>query len=132
MKADIRNRDDITKLIDAFYEKVRSDEVIGYIFNDVARVDWEQHLPVMYDFWENVLFFTGGYNRNAMAPHIRLNRIESFKKEHFKRWLELFNGTVDDIFEGEKAELAKQRALSIATMMELKLIYGDGPFSMKK
>jgi len=41
--------------------------------------------------------------------------------EHFQKWLLLFTETVDQLFEGEKAELAKQRATSIATVMQIKM-----------
>ena len=58
MKTDIRNRKDIEKLVNTFYDKVKTDDVIGYLFNDVAKVNWENHLPKMYNFWENILFFT--------------------------------------------------------------------------
>ena len=132
MKKDIENRNDVQLLIDSFYEKVKADEVIGYIFNDIAKVDWGKHLPVMYDFWENVLFFTGTYNRNPITPHINLHRIARLTKEHFTRWLQLFTATVDELFEGEKAELAKQRAMSIATVMQLKLLHEPAPIPGKQ
>ena len=61
MKKDIKTREDIELLVISFYDKVKADDTIGYIFNDVAKVNWEKHLPVMFDFWENILFFTGGY-----------------------------------------------------------------------
>ncbi len=60
MKKDIENRKDIELLVRSFYDKVKADDTIGYIFNDIAKVNWEKHLPVMFDFWENVLFYTGG------------------------------------------------------------------------
>lgn len=121
MKNDIRGREDIQLLIDSFYVQVRKDELIGYIFEDVAKVDWVHHLPVMYDFWEQILFHTGGYSGNPMALHVRLNGMIPLKKEHFDRWLALFTGTVNDHFEGPMAEMARQRALSIATTIRVKI-----------
>lgn len=120
-KADIRDRADVEQLVNRFYEKVRADDTIGFIFNDVARVDWEKHLPVMYDFWEGVLFFTGNYTGNPLVAHRRLNNVIQLNEEHFRRWLQLFHSTVDELFAGEKAELARQRATSIATVMQLKM-----------
>lgn len=122
MKNDIRDRQDIQLLIDSFYAKVRGDEVIGYIFNEVVKVDWEHHLPIMYDFWEGVLFQQGGYSGNPMGVHKRLNQQTPLTKEHFDRWKQLFLETVGEHFEGEKAELARQRAVSIATMMRVKIL----------
>ncbi len=121
-KKDIVNREDIELLVNAFYEKVRADDLIGYIFNDIARVNWEQHLPVMYRFWENILFYTGSYQGNPMTVHQHLHRVVPLEKTHFDRWYQLFSATVDEHFEGPNAVLAKQRALSIATVMQIGLM----------
>src|SRR5215510_13710532 len=127
MKNDIEHIDDIKLLVNNFYDKVKADETIGYIFNDIAKVNWEKHLPVMYNFWENVLFFTGTYNGNPMASHIGMHHKVNFTTNHFKQWLNLFISTVDEMFEGNKAELAKQRAISIATVMQLKILHDHAP-----
>ncbi|HPW98479.1 MAG TPA: group III truncated hemoglobin, partial [Flavobacterium sp.] len=73
MKHDIQNREDIIKLVDVFYDKVKKDNVIGYIFSDIAHVNWDLHLPRMYDFWENILFYTGNFDGNPMMTHKTLN-----------------------------------------------------------
>lgn len=122
MKADIQSRSDIQLLVDRFYDKVKQDEAISYLFIDVAKVDWEHHLPRMYDFWENIVFQTGGFTGNPMAAHLQLNQKSPLKQEHFVRWLQLFFETVDELFDGDNAELIKQRAQSIATMMQIKII----------
>jgi hemoglobin len=122
MKKDIETRDDVEQLIRAFYEKAKKDPVIGYIFNDLAKVNWEKHLPVMFDFWENALFYTGSYSGNPMASHQKLHQMFTLTPKHFSQWIILFTSTVDELFDGEKAELAKQRALSIATVMQLKIM----------
>ncbi len=121
MKKHIENRDDIILLINSFYNKVKTDNTIGYLFNDIAKVNWEKHLPVMYDFWENVIFFTGTYTGNPMVAHSKLHAREPLTKEHFQKWLHLFTETVDELFDGDKAEFTKQRALSIATVMQIKI-----------
>ncbi len=121
MKKDIENREDIIRMVNNFYERVKPDKTIGYFFRQVVAVDWEKHLPVMYNFWENIIFHVGGYTGNPMKHHMDLHQRSSMKKEHFSRWIELFNETVDELFEGEKAEQAKQRALSIATVMQINI-----------
>jgi hemoglobin len=126
MKKSIENREDIKLLINRFYEKVKTDPVIGFIFTDIVKVNWERHLPVMYDFWENTLFYTGGYSGNPMEIHQHLNQLIRLKVEHFQQWLNLFTSTVDELFTGEKAVLAKQRAVSIATVMQIKIIHPAG------
>ncbi|MBP6431267.1 MAG: group III truncated hemoglobin [Ferruginibacter sp.] len=122
MKKDILNKDDIIILIDAFYEKVKVDSVIGYIFTDVVKVHWEKHLPVMYNFWENTLFYTGSYEGNPMELHKHLHKVMPLTEAHFTQWTTLFTNTVDELFEGKNATLAKQRAISIATVMQIKII----------
>lgn len=122
MKKDIHTRKDIELLITTFYEKVKADPVIGCIFTEIIKVNWDKHLPVMYDFWENALFYTGSYSGNPMASHQKLHRIFPLNDEHFKRWVLIFTGTVDELFEGEKALLAKERAISISTVMKIKIL----------
>ena len=119
---DIETRGDIELLVNAFYEKVKVDPLIGYIFTVAVRVNWERHLPVMYQFWENVLFYTGGYEGNPIGTHKHLHRLVPLDAGHFKRWNDLFSQTVDELFIGEKASLAKQRARSISTVMQIKVL----------
>lgn len=121
MKKDIRNRADIEQMVNLFYEKVRKDPLIGYIFNDVAKVNWEKHLPVMYNFWDNAIFFSGTYSGNPMELHKHLHKVAHLESRHFDRWNELFISTVDELFEGNNATLAKNRALSISTVMRLNI-----------
>jgi len=121
MEKDIDTIADIELLVNTFYDKVKESPVIGYIFNDVVKVNWEMHLPVMYRFWENVIFYTGGYTGNPLMIHKHLNKMFPLTKEHFGEWNKLFLTTVDELFEGDKANLAKQRALSISTVMQLEI-----------
>lgn len=121
MKKDISNKEDIALLVNSFYEKVKNDKTIGFFFNKVVDVNWEKHLPVMYTFWENIIFHSGGYTGNPMQVHTGLHMKHPLQKAHFGKWIELFNATVDELFEGEKAIQAKQRAFSIATVMQIKI-----------
>jgi hemoglobin len=118
---DIEAREDIEFLMQQFYQKVMNDEKIGFIFTDVARLDLDHHLPIITDFWENVLFNTGIYTRNAMMPHFKLNEQVKFQPHHFERWLFLFDETLKENFSGKLAELARTRARSIASIMQVKL-----------
>jgi hemoglobin len=122
MKTDILDIKDIQALVDSFYEKVKRDEIIGPLF---AHVNWERHLPVMYSFWENALFFTGGYTGNPLKTHRAFHERSPLNPDHFMEWQRLFISTVDELFAGEKAELAKQRALSISTVMQIKIFHGN-------
>lgn len=121
MKMDIKNRKDIILLVDQFYEKIKSDSILGYIFNDVAKVNWAKHLPIMYDFWENTLFFTGSYTGNPINLHSHLHRLTPLNHTHFDQWNYLFISTIDAHFSGVNAELAKQRAISISLVLSQKI-----------
>jgi len=110
MKPDITTSEDIKTLIDSFYEKVKADDVIGYIFNDIAQVDWPHHLPRMYAFWEFLLLSKDTYKGNPMEVHQKLHRQVRLTEEHFNRWLQLFHQTVDEHFEGLVAQDAKNRS----------------------
>lgn len=122
MKKDLQNRADIRTLINAFYEKMLTDEQLGYIFTDVVKIQLDKHLPHLYDFWENALFYTGTYKRDLMDIHLNLHfNFHRLEEEHFDQWLALFNETVDQLYEGEKAKIAKERAKSIAIVMHLKI-----------
>lgn len=124
---DIQSRDDIIRLVDTFYDKVKQDGILGPIFNEKAQVNWVKHLPVMYDFWENIVFYTGRYGGNPMRIHQQLHERFPLAKQDFDRWLEHFTRTVDQLFAGENAELIKQRAQSIATVMQIKILHpGSG------
>lgn len=119
---DINSRDDIIQVVEAFYKKVKADDAIGYIFNDIAEIDWEHHMPIMYDFWESTVFGTGIYTRNAMTPHFVLQDKVKFTELHFERWIFHFNNTVDSLYIGENATLMKARASGIAGLMKAKLL----------
>lgn len=122
IKTDIKNRQDIKILVDAFYRKVETDPTIGYLFTKVANVKWEKHLPIMYDFWDNILFHTGNFEGNPMMKHRVLNQKSPLTETHFKHWNKLWKKTVDDLFEGAKASEVKIRADSISKMMMNKVI----------
>lgn len=121
MKTDITCRADIEKFIVAFYEKVKADETIGFIFTDVVKMNWEKHIPLIVDFWETILLDNPVYRNNAMEVHFDLNKKIPLQKEHFKSWLLLFGTAIDELFEGKTADLAKTRAKSIADVMLFKM-----------
>lgn len=118
---DIQTRADVELLIRNFYDKVLADERISFIFIDVAKIDLEHHFPRLFDFWENILLQPNGYKQNVLKIHLDLNEKVALQTEHFDRWLALFHQTVDELFEGKIANNAKNKALSIATVMQTKL-----------
>jgi len=118
---DIESREDIIALINQFYNKVQQNELIGNIFTDIAQVNWDHHLPRMYDFWETILFGKEAFKGNPMLKHIQLSKLTAMEQIHFNEWLLLWNKTIDENFNGETADLAKFRAKSIADLMLYKI-----------
>ncbi|HXG86145.1 MAG TPA: group III truncated hemoglobin [Pyrinomonadaceae bacterium] len=119
MRKDIETRADIDDLMNRFYSKALNDEVIGYIF-EIAKLDLERHLPVIGDFWETLLFGGGNYRKHGCNPlriHAELNLKTPLLSKHFRRWLKIFTETIDEMFAGTRAELAKSRAGMIAERM---------------
>ena len=118
---DIKTKEDLAFLMDEFYSAMLKDELIGYIFNDVANLDLKEHLPSLTNFWENMLIKPNGYKKQVMGIHLKLNALERLKPEHFERWLFLLEKTVTQHFKGEKSERMLNSAKNIAAMMQLKM-----------
>lgn len=100
---DITGRPDLVRLVDSFYEKVRADSQLSHVFDTVAKVDWDAHLPKLYDFWDSVLFRAGTFRGNPIAAHANLMPLTEMGWPLFERWLELFRLTVKELFAGERA-----------------------------
>ena len=111
---DILTEGDVRLLVNTFYDKVRKDEMLAPVFEPIIKDNWETHLLRMTDFWSTLLLYTKKYKDDPMPKHLPL----SIGKDHFDRWLLLFNLTIDELFEGTIAENAKKRANSIAKIMK--------------
>ena len=118
---DIETRADIELLLNRFYSKVFEDDLISHFFIEVVPLDLKTHILVIADFWESILLDAKGYRKNVMEVHLNISQKSKIEKKHLDRWVELFTETVNDLFEGHRATIAKQRATSIATMMNIKI-----------
>jgi hemoglobin len=112
--ADIESRADCERLVRAFYGRALEDPIIGWIFVDVARLDLEAHVPVIASFWETILLGAQSYSGGAFRPHAVLHAKVGLRAGHFERWLALWRRTVDELFAGDRAELAKSHAVRVA------------------
>ena len=119
MDNEILTVEDIEHLVYTFYDKVRSDELIGPVFNDRIEDRWPEHLSKMIRFWQTVLLGQHTYQGAPFAPHATL----PVEKKHFDRWLELFYENIDAQFTGEKVTEAKWRASKMAEMFQYKIAY---------
>lgn len=117
MIKDIENRADIELLVNTFYGRVMQNATLGPVFTDIARINWEQHLPRMYSFWASILIDEHSFSGNPMQKHTELSKLTPMNEATFAEWLLLFTTTVDDLFAGEKAGEAKSRAANIARLM---------------
>ena len=126
MMNDIQNQDDLYLLVDEFYKKLLSDDTISYIFTDVVKIKLEEHLPILVTFWSQAILGTGGYTNNLTQIHLDVNAKEYLSPELFKIWLNHFYNSVDENFKGPKAEQIKTQALSIGTIMQIKIAQQKG------
>ncbi|MRX63493.1 group III truncated hemoglobin [Maribacter luteus] len=117
-KTDIKDRKDVSLLVNTFYAKVRKDKVLGPIFNNIIN-DWDAHLELLTDFWETQLFLKRKYFGNPVTAHEEVDEKtnQTITPEHFGFWLNLWFQTLDELFEGETAWIAKNRAQKMSTML---------------
>jgi hemoglobin len=117
VRHDILGDEDIQTLVHQFYSLVQKDELLRPIFEDVAKVDWAEHLPHLCRFWSDLLFRTRTFTGQPWPKHAVL----PLKRKHFERWIALFVETLNVNFAGAKTEEAKGFALSIADSFQLRL-----------
>ena len=118
-KTDIISLPDIKVLVDTFYGRIREEELLGPIFNGILKDRWPAHLEKMYRFWQTVLLEEHTYVGSPFVPHAKL----PIDKIHFDTWLNTWYKTIDDLFEGKKAEEAKWRGEKMAEMFLYKILY---------
>ena len=121
MGVDIETREDVERLVRAFYGRALTDPIIGWIFTDIAKLDVEAHVPQIASFWETILLGARSYRGGAFRPHAALHVRAGLRGGHFARWLALWRTTVDELFAGERAELAKSHAQRVADAFQRRL-----------
>ncbi|MEO8933606.1 MAG: group III truncated hemoglobin [Xanthomarina sp.] len=121
-KKDITTREDVHLLVSSFYAKVRKDPFLGPFFNRVIK-DWDEHIEKLTTFWETSLFTTrrleNKYYGNPLAVHIEVDQEnnQSITQVHFGAWLNLWFETINELYEGEYALKAQQKARKMSTFM---------------
>ncbi|MFK5972414.1 MAG: group III truncated hemoglobin [Flavobacteriaceae bacterium] len=121
-KTEINNREDVKLLVTSFYTKIRAHEILGPIFNGIIT-DWDTHLDLLTDFWETQLFLKRKYHGNPVTAHQEVDdkMNHTITSEHFGLWLNLWFETLDELFEGETAWIAKNRAQKMSTMLFMQM-----------
>ena len=119
MKKDIETLNDVRLLVDTFYDKIREDDLLKDIFQNVIKDNWDVHLEKMYRFWQTVLLDEHTYNGSPFLPHVKF----PIHTAHFERWLTLFNEVINSFFEGKNATKAKLQGERMAAMFHSKINY---------
>ncbi len=104
----------LADLVYCFYDKVRSDAMLGPIFA-AHIVDWTPHLERMVAFWSSVALMTGRYHGAPVPKHAGL----PVTSEHFERWLTLFRETALQTCPPEGALHVIERAERIARSLQM-------------
>lgn len=121
MLPDIQTRSDIDALVAAFYQRAIPDALIGHFFTAVKPLDMDTHLPRIASFWESMLLRNPVYEGSPMQIHMHLHQLSPLKPQHFERWLQLWNATVQQHFAGPIALLAVERAAMVARSMSMRI-----------
>jgi len=127
-KIELKDRASVSLLVRSFYAKVRKDDLLGPIFNGQID-DWEKHLEHLTDFWESNLFFKKTYSGDPIGKHIGVDKKmeHPMDAKHFGVWLNLWYETIDGLFVGELAQIAKNRARNMGTFIHLKVFGARNP-----
>lgn len=104
-------------MVNSFYKKVRKDDLLAPVFAGIAKFDWDEHLPIMYDFWTTLIIDKKGYRGNPYPKHVVLD----ISSKHFDQWLIHFNDTIDAKFKGKNADEMKRVASQIAVAFSHKM-----------
>ena len=60
-----------------------------------------------------------------MHLHLYLHKVTPLTESHFTHWNILFSETVNELFQGKNARLAINRGISIAEIIQRKIIAKD-------
>jgi hemoglobin len=133
IKKKIESREDVSLLVHTFYSKIRKDALLGPIFNGIIT-DWETHLELLTDFWETNLFYSRKYFGNPMHTHIEVDKKvgHTINELHFGTWINLWHETINELFEGETADIAKNRARNMGTFIHLNIFNARNKDAQKK
>ena len=111
---DVLDRSDISDIVERFYANTLKDPIVGFLFTDVAKIDLDHHLPIIVNFWSDIVLSENSYHGNPLSKHQEIHTKVPLRAGHFTRWLYLFNKAVDEKHQGENAQLMKNRAEIVA------------------
>jgi truncated hemoglobin YjbI len=114
------NADWILAVVDSFYDKAKTDVLIGYHFRNIK--DFEEHIPRIASFWD--LQLLGKTDRKIIHPFdiAKLHLELKIKKGEVGRWLILFRKTLDEM----TAKYPEMKELE--TLWRERLVFFEGIF----
>ncbi len=110
LTAYIETQHGIDNLVKRFYAKVQTDVLLGPVFNETAKVNWEKHIPLLCQFWRSIMLKTGEYHGHAYKKHELLGQLTDLNRTHLERWLELFEHEAYHCLPDTTAKLIIKRA----------------------
>ncbi|CAN5406240.1 truncated hemoglobin Ctb [soil metagenome] len=114
-------KENIKKLVTHFYQKVQNDEILGPVFNDVAKVEWAHHIPLICQFWNSIMLKTNEYHSNAYRKHVLLGEKTKLTEAHFAQWLLIFQEEAFKHLPVQAAQLITDKAVMIANSLKIGL-----------
>lgn len=119
---DLDSPEEIAEMVRRFYADVAMDDLLGPMFEDVARVEWSEHLPKLTAFWCRALLGQQGYVGNPFRAHALVHQQQPFTRAHFERWLHLFDETLELGWVGPNVERARELARNVARVHSEQMI----------
>lgn len=110
----------LNQLVDAFYARVRADDVLGPVFNG-AIDDWPAHLTKLKAFWSSVMLTTGRYKGQPVPAHMKHRH--AITPDMFDRWLALWRQVTDELMEPAAARALQDKARRIAGSLQLAMYF---------
>lgn len=110
---DLTTRERVEELVRDFYREVAGDDVLGPYFDDVAEVDWAEHLPHLTDYWCRILFGSPGFEGAVTRVHRELHAVAPVTPEACDRWFELWEDAIDSRWSGTYADHARRHAMTL-------------------
>lgn len=110
----------LARLVDAFYNRVRTDPQLGPIFSG-AISDWPQHIEKLTDFWSSVMLGTGRYKGRPVPTHLKHR--DAITTTMFERWLALWQQTTDELLPASAAAALQSKAARIAESLQLAMFF---------
>jgi hemoglobin len=117
------DEESLRHLIERFYARVRADDLIGPLFNEVVG-NWPEHLEKLHAFWSGVMLASGRYKGRPLPAHGQ--HADRISNASFDRWLSLWHQTTAELFEPAAAATLQEKAERIAESLQLGIRFSRG------